>query len=229
MTPNGPAQWSGALPENAEARATAVDGVTQADHDEGTATSGGPPSSRGRHARSDQRDWRRIVLEWVAVLLVAVGVAVGVRAFVVQTYWIPSASMEPTLMIGDRILVDKLSYHLHSVGRNDIVVFARPPGEVASPGVKDLVKRVIGLPGETISSANGHVYINGKELSEPFLPPGTETNGIRTQKIPPNEYFVMGDNREDSSDSRVFGPIPKSLIVGKVFFRIWPLGDIRFF
>ncbi|MGH9029819.1 MAG: signal peptidase I [Acidimicrobiales bacterium] len=175
------------------------------------------------------RNWRRFALEWLAVLLVAVVVAFVVRTYVVQTFYIPSGSMEPTLMIGDRILVDKLSYHLHSVQRGDIVVFAKPPGEVTAPDVKDLVKRVIGLPGETVSSPDGRVWIDGKPLNEPWLPPGTSTTGIRPQKIPQNEYFVMGDNRGDSSDSRVFGPIKNSLIVGKVVFRIWPVTHMRFF
>ena len=161
--------------------------------------------------------------------MVAVGAAFGVRAYVVQTYFIPSPSMEPTLMIGDRILVDKLSYHLHGVGRGDIVVFATPPKELADPAIKDLVKRVIGLPGDVISSSGGRVYIDGKPLSEPWLPPGTVTTGITRQKVPPNEYFVMGDNRSDSQDSRFFGPIPRSLIVGRVVLRIWPLSRVHVF
>ena len=193
----------------------------------GRGSSSEVPPPRGRGA--DSRDWKRFVVEWVAVLLVAVGVAVAVRTYVVQTFFIPSASMEPTLMIGDRILVDKLAYHLHSVDRGDIVVFRKPPGEITAPDVKDLVKRVIGLPGETISSPNGQVDINGKPLNEPWLPKGTITTGIRKQKIPPNYYFVMGDNRSNSEDSRYFGPIPRSLIVGKVVFRIWPISRIRFF
>jgi signal peptidase I len=148
---------------------------------------------------------------------------------VVQTYYIPSASMEPTLLIGDRILVDKLSYHLHDVGRFDIVVFATPPKEDSDPSITDLVKRVIGLPGDVISSRGGQVYINGRLLPEPFLPPGTVTTDIVTQKVPPNEYFVMGDNRSDSQDSRYFGPISRSLLVGRVVLRIWPLSRIHAF
>ena len=176
------------------------------------------PSRQGRWA-----------LEWLVVLGVAVAVAFGVRAYVVQTYFIPSASMEPTLLIGDRILVDKLSYHLHGVGRGDIVVFAKPPREVADPTIKDLVKRVIGLPGDVISSRGGRVYINGKVLPEPWLGRGIVTTDIRTQKVPPNEYFVMGDNRSDSQDSRFFGPIPRSLIVGRVVLLIWPLSRFHAF
>jgi signal peptidase I len=177
--------------------------------------------------RRRRRGWR-LVAEWGTVLAIAFLVAFGIRTFVVQTFYIPSASMEPTLMIGDRILVDKLSYHLHSVHRGDIVVFGKPPGE-NSPGVTDLVKRVIGLPGDTISSQDGRVYIDGKPLAEPWLPSGTVTTGITTQKIPPNEYFVMGDNRTNSQDSRYFGPIQGSLIVGRVVVRIWPLSNFHIF
>ncbi len=189
------------------------------------------PAIRGAAPPAGDRVRRnsRWIVEWAVVLVVAILVAVGIRTFVVQTFYIPSASMEPTLMIGDRILVDKLSYHLHAIGRGDIVVFATPPGEDAGPNVKDLVKRVIGLPGETISSAGGQVVINGKPLKEPWLPKGTVTTGITTQVIPPNEYFVMGDNRSDSQDSRFFGPIHRSLIVGRVVLKIWPLSSFHIF
>jgi signal peptidase I len=187
---------------------------------------GGPPARPVTHRRSRGSRW---LVEWAVVLLVAVGVAVGIRTFVVQTFYIPSASMEPTLMIGDRILVDKLSYHLHSVHRGDIVVFATPPGENAGPQVKDLVKRVIGLPGETVSSSAGQVDINGQPLKEPWLVKGTVTTGIQTQKIPAGEYFVMGDNRSDSQDSRFFGPIHRSLIVGRVVVKIWPPTAVHFY
>ncbi len=189
------------------------------------------------------RNWKRFALEWFAVLVVAVGVAVLVRTFVVQTFYIPSASMEPTLMIGDRILVDKLSYHLHGVGRGDIVVFATPPGEIPNPAVKDLVKRVIGLPGESITSNGGNVLINGHVIAQPWLTPharenpgppirfpvGTGSCAMHSSTIPQGCYFVMGDNRDDSEDSRVFGPIARSLIVGHVIFRIWPLSHMGFF
>jgi len=163
------------------------------------------------------------------VLVVALAVALGVRAFVVQTFFIPSASMEPTLMIGDRILVDKVSYHLHSVHRGDIVVFGRPPRETSAENIKDLVKRVIGLPGDSISSADGHVVIDGKPLKEPWLPAGTVTDGISPMTVPAGEYYVMGDNRTNSQDSRYFGPISRSLIVGRVVMRIWPLSHLHFF
>jgi signal peptidase I len=184
------------------------------------------PTSRAALRR---RRRRRALIEWALVLLVALGVAVAMRTYVVQTFYIPSGSMEPTLDIGDRILVDKLSYHLHAVHRGDIIVFARPPGETLEPGVNDLVKRVIGLPGETISAKGGQVYINGKLLPEPWLPKGVVTSNFGPVHIPKGYYFVMGDNRPFSSDSRVFGPISGKLIVGRVVARIWPLSRFKFF
>ncbi len=193
-------------------------GVPAGDRPPGTR----PPTHRARRGG-------RWLIEWAVVLVVAIVVAVGIRTFVVQTFFIPSASMQPTLMVGDRILVDKLSYHLHAVHRGDIVVFATPPGEDAGPDVKDLVKRVIGLPGETISSAGGQVVINGKPLKEPWLVSGTITTGITPQKIPKGEYFVMGDNRSDSQDSRFFGPIHGSLIVGRVVVKIWPVTSFHIY
>jgi signal peptidase I len=183
----------------------------------------------GARALARRKRRRRALIEWAIVLLVALGVAVLMRTYVVQTFYIPSGSMEPTLMIGDRILVDKLSYHLHAVHRGDIIVFARPPGETLEPGVNDLVKRVIGLGGETISAQNGEVYINGSPLKEPWLPKGVVTDDFGPVHIPQGDYFVMGDNRGFSSDSRVFGPISGKLIVGRVVLRIWPLSHITFF
>jgi signal peptidase I len=163
---------------------------------------------------------------------------VVLRTFVVQSNSIPSLSMSPTLQVGDRIIVDKLSYRFGSVHRGDIVVFARPPLE--DQEYADLVKRVIGLPGETISARDGHVYINGKRLNEPWLPPGPQSytgplpgdpheqfNMPGPVKIPAGEYYVMGDNRENSEDSRFFGPISKSLIVGRAVAVAWPLSHIK--
>jgi signal peptidase I len=183
----------------------------------------------------------RWITEAIIVVVVAVLVAVLLRAFVVQTFFIPSGSMEPTLQIGDRILVNKLSYHLHGVDRGDIVVFSRPPTEnCGGPTVNDLVKRVIGLPGNIISVSGGYVYINGKRLDETWLPAsekgvtvaghaGNSWDLVRPYRVPANDYFVMGDNRTDSCDSRYWGPISKSLIVGKVDLRVWPLSSLHIF
>jgi len=210
--------------------------VTSPTDEMAPAAPGEPPD---RAASRRKAHWLR---ELLIVVVVAVGLAVLLRTFVVQTFSIPSGSMEPTLNIGDRIVVDKLSYDLHGVGRGDIVVFARPPAEnCAGAPVSDLVKRVIGLPGETISlSGNGYVLINGKRLDETWLPKsvqgttypgpsGTPYSLVHPYKIPAHDYFMMGDNRGDSCDSRFWGPIPKSLMVGKVDLRIWPLTRFHFF
>jgi signal peptidase I len=200
----------------------------------------GDPAPDGAGAPDAPRT-SRWLREAIIVVVVAVLVAVLLRTFVVQTFFIPSGSMEPTLQVGDRILVNKLSYHLHGVGRGDIVVFSRPPAEnCGGPEVNDLVKRVIGLPGETLSLSGGHVYVDGRALDESWLPasaqgvtrpgPGGTLYSLQhAYKVPADDYFVMGDNRTDSCDSRYWGPIPKSLIVGKVEMRVWPLSSIGFF
>jgi signal peptidase I len=202
---------------------------------------GGAGTGSGDEGANDSPRTSRWLREAVIVVVVAVLVALLLRQFVVQTFFIPSGSMEPTLQVGDRILVNKLSYHLHGVGRGDIVVFSRPPAEnCGGPEVNDLVKRVIGLPGETLSLSGGHVYVDGRRLDESWLPAseqgvtrpgpgGTQYSLQHAYRIPANDYFVMGDNRTDSCDSRFWGPISKSLIVGKVEMRVWPISSISFF
>ena len=137
--------------------------------------------------------------------------------------------MEPTLKVGDRVLVNKLSYHLHDVHRGDIVVFERPPGETGDRG--DQGPHQAGhRPARRDRSrrSDGQVYINGQPLDEPYLPDGklTDRPASTPARSRQDQYFVMGDNRGNSKDSRVFGPIPKSLIVGRAFVRVWPLTDI---
>jgi signal peptidase I len=209
----------------------------------GDAGAGAPPdgTGSGEGGANDTPRQSRWLREAIIVVVVAVLVALLLRAFVVQTFFIPSGSMAPTLQVGDRILVNKLSYHLHAVGRGDIVVFSRPPAEnCGGPEVNDLVKRVIGLPGETLSLSGGHVYVDGRRLDESWLPAaeqgvtrpgpgGTHYSLQHAYRIPANDYFVMGDNRTDSCDSRYWGPISKPLIVGKVEMRVWPLSSISFF
>jgi signal peptidase I len=192
----------------------------------------GPPAGTGEQpppARSRRRRW---LIEWAVIIALAVIVAVVVRAFVFQTFYIPSGSMEPTLNIGDRIVVNKLSYTFHSPNRGDIVVFTTPPNEhCAGPPVPDLVKRIIGMPGESISAANGKVDINGKPLNETWLPkiPSSYTSTFGPVRIPKGDYFMMGDNRVDSCDSRMWGPVSGSTFVGHVILRIWPISKIKFF
>jgi len=186
-----------------------------------------PDGPEGRDSR--RRRLSRGVIEWVAVIVVALLAAFLVKTFVLQTFYIPSASMEPTLDIGDRVFVNKLSYDFHSVRRGDIVVFTLPPGESAGPDINDLIKRVIGLPGETIQSIGNRIYINGKVLPEPWLPAGTILGPpVPRQVIPAGHYFLMGDNRSNSRDSRYFQAIPSDLIVGRAFVRIWPFSRLGF-
>jgi signal peptidase I len=174
--------------------------------------------------------WRRNAIEWLAVVVGAVAVALLISATSFQAFFIPTGSMEHTLNVGDRVFVNKWSYRLHPIHRGDIVVFSKPPGELAS-NINDLIKRVVALPGETVTIANDHVYINGRLLNEPYLAPGAVSQvhpgpyactPAEPCKIPPKEIWVMGDNRTNSEDSRWFGPIRESSVVGRAFFRIWP-------
>ena len=184
--------------------------------------------SRASGSTSDEA--RRSLPVWqegLLLLAIALVLAIGIKYFFVQAFYIPSPSMVPTLDVGDRVLVNKLSYHLHSVHRGDIVVFSAPPG-VESADIKDLVKRVIGLPGDTIEGRGGHIYIDGRLLKEPYLPADIESKTFGPEHVPAHSYFVLGDNRPSSKDSTVFGPISRSLIVGRVFVRIWPLGRLGF-
>lgn len=198
----------------------------------------------------------RTIVEWLAVIISALVVALVIKAFVLQAFWIPSESMQTTVNEGDRILVNKVSYRLHDVRRGDLVVFKKLPG---TPGpTEDLIKRAIALPGETIEVRDdGRIWIWGpgetpadaQLLVEPYLDPRNEilqapsatdalssdiwddqcANQPRTPgrcTLAEGQYFMMGDNRYSSSDSRFFGPITEDLVVGRAFLRIWPLGDI---
>jgi signal peptidase I len=178
----------------------------------------------------------RSAVEWVAVIVGALVVALVVKTFLFQAFYIPSESMEPTLERGDRVLVNKLSYDLHDVNRGDVIVFELDEEDVGEDGIRDLIKRVIGLPGDTIETRDGAVYINDRKLSEPYLPEGTLTGdpsvgsnpSIERQVVPEGHVFVLGDNRANSADSRYpyRGPIPIEDIVGRAFILVWPPGDI---
>lgn len=160
-------------------------------------------------------------IEWVAVLVGAVLVALVVRTFLLQAFSIPSSSMESTLEIRDRLLVNKLSYQFGDVERGDIVVFFRP--ETLTSPYDDLIKRVIGLPGDRVEGRENQVFINGQPLDERYLDDGAVTRDFGPVEVPADHVFVMGDNRANSADSRVFGPIEIDRIEGEAFFRYWPL------
>jgi signal peptidase I len=176
-----------------------------------------PPLPPPRSTRSTTRT----VIEWVAVVGGALVVALVIRAFFLAAFYIPSESMVPTLEKGDRVLVNKLSYKLHDVNRGDVVVFERPPNEPDN-GIKDLIKRVVGLPGETVEVRDCKVLINGNPLDEPYVKQWSRTCTFAPKVVGDNEVFVMGDNRDDSQDSRFFGAISQNLIVGRAFVVVWP-------
>ncbi|MBW3580111.1 MAG: signal peptidase I [Actinobacteria bacterium] len=165
----------------------------------------------------------RNLAEWLVILAGALVVALLVTRFLVQAFFIPSLSMFPTLGVNDRVLVNKLSYDLHEVNRGDVIVFERLADQ---GGEKDLIKRVVALGGDRIEARDGRVLVNGSPIDEPYLGPGVETTNLDAQTVPAEHVFVMGDNRGDSRDSRVFGPLPEDLIIGRAFVKVWPLTDL---
>src|ERR687886_3092733 len=158
-------------------------------------------------------------LEYLVILLVSFALVFGfVRPFVMEAFWIPSGSMIPTLEIGDRVLVNKFIYRFTEPKRGDIIVFR----SVDNPN-EDLIKRVVGLPGDKIAVRGGTLFVNGKSQKEPYtnkkLP---DRSFFARTTVPKNHVFVMGDNRANSADSRVFGPLPEKNIEGEAFLRFWP-------
>lgn len=192
---------------------------------------GSAPTADGK------KSGRRQLLEWIVLSGAAVLIALVVREHLIQAFYIPSDSMVPTLVRGDRVLVNKLSYKMHDVRRGDVIVFRAPPG-TGDGRVKDLIKRAVGLPGDQIEGRDGKIYINGKLLDEPYLPEGLRSKTFGPVLVPPDRYWVMGDNRQNSSDSTYFlsvpglqeqgGTIPRSSIVGRAFVLIWPFNNTGF-
>jgi signal peptidase I len=192
---------------------------------------------------------RRLVdlaLPTALVLVIALLIAIVIRTFVAQAYLIPTDSMQPKLDVGDRIVVDKLSYVLHGPRRGDIVVFdspLRPPSDHAAlpvrmfrrgleavglrqPDTDTLVKRVVALPGETVAGRNGRLLVDGKPLAEPYLAAGTVTSTFGPERVGDGKLWVMGDRRGTSRDSRNFGPIPRGSVVGRAGLKLWPVSEL---
>ena len=194
------------------------------------------------------RSWRRGVLELPLLALIALVVAFVLKTFVAQAFYIPSGSMEPQLHVGDRVIVSKLAYQLHDPRRGDIIVFPSPEDHtvddsplpvrvlhgifegvgLTKPNREILIKRVVGLPGETVEGRDGHVFIDGRLLIEPYLPPGVTTDTFAPETIPKGDVWVMGDNRGDSRDSRFIGPIAESSVIGRAIAKVWPAGSTSF-
>ncbi|MGQ0670659.1 MAG: signal peptidase I [Actinomycetota bacterium] len=177
------------------------------------------------------------------LVLVSLLMALLLKTFLVQAFFIPSGSMVPTLETGDRVLVNKVVYHLRDIHRGDVIVFRDPTPEDASnrnaieaflhwlteglgftqPEDEDFIKRVIGLPGETLQARGGVVYVNGEPIDEPYLAPSTRTEDFGPVAVPADSMFMMGDNRGSSIDSRgSLGFVPMDKVVGEAFVIMWP-------
>lgn len=166
------------------------------------------------------RSWR----ENVILIAIALGLALFIRSFIAEPRLIPSESMFPTLLTGDRLVVEKVSYRFHPPKTGDIVVFQSPEElqRRGYPKTQAFIKRVIGTPGTVVNISAGKVYLNGQPLSEDYIaePPNQPFPPIQ---VPAGEYFVMGDNRNNSNDSRYWGFVPQDYIIGRATFRFWPL------
>jgi signal peptidase I len=186
----------------------------------------------------------RVTIDWLVTILGAILIVLAIKQWIINPYRIPSSSMEPTLHCAlpgvqclakgglfsgsDRVLACRICYTLWSPKRGDIVVFNTPPRALVACGTGGVyVKRLIGLPGDVWSEKNGDVYINGKKLDEPYLKPAyRDQYTYPAQKIPPGHYFMMGDNRLGSCDSRKWGTVPRKNLIGKVVATYWPPGRV---
>ena len=201
---------------------------------------------------------RRLLFEVVVILLLAFAMVIGARLVAIDVRVIPSASMVPQLQVGDRVLVSRLAYRFREPNRGDIIVFPPDHGSEAGPKApppeddtsffirpwrdlgrwlslvdppheeQDLIKRVIALPGETVEGREGAVFINGRRLIEPYLPPGVFTSDFDPVYVPRGGLWVMGDNRGGSSDSRSFGVIPERVVLGRALLKVWPARSASF-
>jgi signal peptidase I len=233
------------LSRTSDERGRLGDRVDPSDPADQTAEAETPP-----YHKEDERQpgLLAVVRETVVLVALAVLLAVVFKTFLVAAFYIPSGSMESTLNISDRVLVEKVSYRFGDVKRGDVVVFVHDePGlepaapsnpvtgffsglgqaiGVVPPSDRDFIKRVVGIPGDQITCRGGQLVRNGQRVSEPYLDPETTTDGCKSTKVGPDELFVMGDNRTNSQDSRVFGVIHRSDVVGRAFVRIWPLNHV---
>lgn len=179
----------------------------------------------------------KLLRDWILVIAVALGAAMLVRLYVLQQFYISGPSMETTLFQNNRVLVNKMSYRLHSVNRGDVVVFDRVTTNGGTVAHDDLIKRVIGIENDTVEIKQCKVYVNNKEVEESYLSKDQLAlpNLIERCRVvdmpkvvvPQDQLFVMGDNRPESFDSRSFGTIPEDLVVGRAFAIVWPFSRIR--
>jgi signal peptidase I len=207
-----------------------------------------PPPSDAPSTEDDAKDrgfWRELPV----LIVIALLIAIVLKTFLIQAFYIPSPSMEPTLQRGDRVLVCRICTRLGGVSRGDVIVFADPDPSphgdngfvrdalrwlaegigVAQPEDEDFIKRVIGLPGDVVEMRRGNVFVNGERLDEPYLDPDLDTRSYGPETIPDGMLFVMGDNRLVSGDSRFppptgVGLVPEDRVIGTAFVRVWPPG-----
>ena len=163
------------------------------------------------------------VLEFLVILVISFVLVFGfVRPFVVEAFWIPSASMVPTLKYGDRVLVNKFIYRFTEPERGDVVVF-----KSVQDDQQDLIKRVVGVPGDEVAVRGGKLFVNDERQRESYVNKKMPDRSFAAPTtVPQNHIFVMGDNRANSQDSRVFGPVPKENIEGEAFLLFWPPGRV---
>jgi signal peptidase I len=199
--------------------------------------SGAPVEGAVRASGDEGKARRNSLLDYAVIAVVAIGLALVIQAYLVKPYRIPSPSMVDTLEIGDRVLVNRVVYHLKELEHGDVVVFRWPNN-------RDVVfiKRVVGLPGDRLQAKDGKLYVNGVAQEEPYVhktngvtdptnPSGTIAGTTMSQPwglsdeytVPQGHYFMMGDNRTNSDDSRVWGPVPEDDLIGEAFFVYWPL------
>jgi signal peptidase I len=206
----------------------------------------GPEPAPTQSTRERKRSfWRELPV----LIVIAFAVALVIKTFLLQAFYIPSASMEPTLREGDRVLVEKLGYRFGEPDRGDVVVFERDLGFVPSPQdgeslwedvsnafkslfgfptgtSQDFIKRVIAIEGDEVEARKGRVFVNGDPVDEPYLSDRVETASFGPVDVPSGHIFVMGDNRNNSDDSRNFGPVRAGKVIGHAFVLIWPPADL---
>lgn len=211
---------------------------------EGETSEPAPETETKRH----HSFWRELPV----LIVIAFAIALIIKTFLLQAFYIPSASMEPTLLIGDRVLVEKVGYRFGSPDRGDVVVFEKDLAILADPSAngddtpfyvdignafkslfgfptgssQDFIKRVIAVGGDTVEGRENQVMVNGEPIDELYLPEGTSTTDFGPVDVAQGEIFVMGDNRSNSDDSRNFGPVSEDKVVGRAFVLIWPPADI---
>jgi signal peptidase I len=194
-------------------------------------------------ARAKEKSHRGSLVELVTIVAVALGLALGIQAVLVKPFRIPSESMVPTLEIGQRVLVDRVTFRYGEPERGDVVVFKPPAGADQNVcGVRhsgesscprptsnrsdtNFIKRVVAIGGDRLRVVDGHVILNGRRQREPFIRPDSSCglcNLPREITIPAGMYFMMGDNRGESADSREWGPVPKKWLIGQAFMTYWP-------